>query len=294
MKIFRWEHELHLVIALSLILAAVIFLDGGGLLHYLRVALGLPFVLFFPGYVLIAALFPKKDDLDGIERTALSFGLSIAVVPLIGLALNYTPWGIRLVPVLSSLIVFIIIMSGLALYRRKKLPEEERYLPVFEIELPVWGEISTLDKVLTVLLMASILFAVGSICYVVAAPKVGEKFTEFYILGMSGKADGYPSDLQVGEEGEVIVGVVNHEYCDLNYYVEIKLGDTRLPLSGPIALGHEQKWEEPVSFSYDRPQEKLKVEFLLYREGDTRPYRSLHLWVNVHEPGEGEDESEEP
>jgi len=294
MKIFRWEHELHLIIALSLILVAVIFLDGGGLLHYLRVALGLPFVLFFPGYVLIAALFPKKDDLDGIERTALSFGLSIAVVPLIGLALNYTPWGIRLVPVLSSLVVFVVIMSGLALYRRKKLPEEERYLPVFEIELPVWGEISTLDKVLTVLLMASILFAVGSICYVVAAPKVGERFTEFYILGMSGKADGYPSDLQVGEEGEVIVGVVNHEYCDLNYYVEIKLGDTRLPLRGPIALGHEQKWEEPVSFSYDRPQEKLKVEFLLYREGDTRPYRSLHLWVNVHEPGEGDDESEEP
>jgi uncharacterized membrane protein len=294
MKIFRWEHELHLIIALSLILVAVIFLDGGGLLHYLRVALGLPFVLFFPGYVLIAALFPKKDDLDGIERTALSFGLSIAVVPLIGLALNYTPWGIRLVPVLSSLVVFVVIMSGLALYRRKKLPEEERYLPVFEIELPVWGEISTLDKVLTVLLMASVLFAVGSICYVVAAPKVGERFTEFYILGMSGKADGYPSDLQVGAEGEVIVGIVNHEYCDLNYYVEIKLGDTRLPLRGPIALGHEQKWEEPVSFSYDRPQEKLKVEFLLYREGDTRPYRSLHLWVNVHEPGEGDDESEEP
>jgi len=38
-----------------------------------------------------AALFPGKDDLDGIERIALSFGLSIAVVPLMGLALNYTP-----------------------------------------------------------------------------------------------------------------------------------------------------------------------------------------------------------
>jgi uncharacterized membrane protein len=33
-------------------------------------------VLFLPGYALIAALFPRKDDLDGIERIALSFGLT--------------------------------------------------------------------------------------------------------------------------------------------------------------------------------------------------------------------------
>jgi uncharacterized membrane protein len=68
-----------------------------------REFLGLPLVLFLPGYSLIAALFPAKSDLDGIERTALSFGLSIAVVPLIGLGLNYTPWSIRLVPILICL-----------------------------------------------------------------------------------------------------------------------------------------------------------------------------------------------
>jgi len=44
-------------------------------------------VLFLPGYTLIATLFPRKDDLDGIERVALSFGLSIAITPLLGLAL---------------------------------------------------------------------------------------------------------------------------------------------------------------------------------------------------------------
>ncbi|CAD7776854.1 hypothetical protein FHEFKHOI_02017 [Candidatus Methanoperedenaceae archaeon GB50] len=69
----------------------------------IRMLLGLPLVLFLPGYSLIAVLFPRRDDLSVIERIALSFGLSIAVVPLLGLALNYTPLGIRLSPVLITL-----------------------------------------------------------------------------------------------------------------------------------------------------------------------------------------------
>ncbi|MCK4222104.1 MAG: DUF1616 domain-containing protein, partial [Dehalococcoidia bacterium] len=74
-----------IVIANLALLPAALFTTGP-----LRIVLGLPFLLFSPGYALIAALFPKKGSLDGIERIALSFGLSIAVVPLIGLILNYT------------------------------------------------------------------------------------------------------------------------------------------------------------------------------------------------------------
>ena len=84
----------------------------------IRILLGLPLVLFLPGYSLIAALFPRKADLDGLERTALSFGLSIAVVPLLGLALNYTPFGIRLSPVLVVLSVFTIVLAAVAYVRR--------------------------------------------------------------------------------------------------------------------------------------------------------------------------------
>ncbi len=42
----------------------------------------------------------------------------------------------------------------------------------------------------------------------------GERFTEFYILGLEGKADNYPDELTVGEEGRVILGIVNHEHED--------------------------------------------------------------------------------
>jgi uncharacterized membrane protein len=94
----------------------------------IRIILGLPLVLFLPGYSLIAALFPRKYDLDGIERIALSFGLSIAVVPLLGLALNYTPFGIRLAPVLTVLSVFTISLAMGAYARRSMIPEEDRFV----------------------------------------------------------------------------------------------------------------------------------------------------------------------
>ena len=84
-----------------------------------RIILGLLLVLFLPGYSLIAALFPGKD---GIERIALSFKLSIPVVPRSGLALNYMPFGIRLVPVLLGLSLFTILLALVACVRRRGFP----------------------------------------------------------------------------------------------------------------------------------------------------------------------------
>ena len=127
--------DLALVIALTL--ACILFVLAPWLNETpVRVLLGLLLVLFLPGYSLVAALFPRKDDLDGIERIALSFGLSIAVVPLIGLALNYTPLGIRLVPVLLGLSLFTVLLAVVAGVRRVWMPEAERFVVV----VAGWGQ----------------------------------------------------------------------------------------------------------------------------------------------------------
>ncbi len=197
-----------------------------------RIPLGLLMVLFVPGYALIAALFPKIEDLEGIERTALSFGLSIAVVPLIGLALNYTPWGIRLTPVVVSLVIFTLAMAAAAFWRRMSLPAEERFSIQFREKIDALkAEISTdeksrLDKALTVILIITIIMSIAALVYVVVTPKQGEKFTEFYILGLGGKAYDYPTNVQAGNNSTIIVGVVNHEYTLVNYTMQILLNDT--------------------------------------------------------------------
>jgi hypothetical protein len=93
-------------------------------LVYIRYVLGTIFVLWLPGYSFIKALFPtgatnKKSsgNIDSIERTALSIGLSLALVPIVGLLLNYTPWGIRLTPIVLSLLALTTIFATAAIIR---------------------------------------------------------------------------------------------------------------------------------------------------------------------------------
>lgn len=252
-----------------------------------RIILGLPFLLFFPGYTLIAALFPKKGSLGGVERVALSFGLSIAVVPLIGLVLNFTPWGIRLDPILISLAVFIIATSGVAWYRREKLAPEERFRVPFNFRLPSWQGQSMPDKVLSVVIAV----AIGTLGYVVATPRVGERFTEFYILGPEGKAANYTTELKMGEEGRMILGIVNHERERASYKVEVWIdgekaklrieGEDRDEIS--VELENEEEWREEVGFVPQKAGEKQKVEFVLYKEGEPYFEEPLCLWVDVEE-----------
>lgn len=85
---------------------------------FARYVLGSIMVLFLPGYSLVEALYPGGEDLKPLERLALSIGLSLAVVPLIGLMLNDTPWGIRLTPITISLVLFTETMALVASIRR--------------------------------------------------------------------------------------------------------------------------------------------------------------------------------
>mgnify|MGYP000079450399 CR=1 FL=1 len=97
---------------------ALIALSPPPPLLYLRYVLGSAFVLYLPGASLIELLYPKRGDLSQLERLALSLGLSLALVPLVGLLLNYTPWGIRLAPVTASLTALSTALALGAAYRK--------------------------------------------------------------------------------------------------------------------------------------------------------------------------------
>ena len=123
-----------ITMALTVITVIVVFTisENAYPLVYIRYVLGTMFILWLPGYAFIKALFPQhlpftrglahtletsEKNLDIIERIALSLGMSLALVPIVGLLLNYTPWGIRLTPIVLSLLALTTIFATAALIR---------------------------------------------------------------------------------------------------------------------------------------------------------------------------------
>jgi len=115
-----WEKSLWFyasIIASVFSALAVYMIPANSPLLVLRWVLGLLFVLFLPGYVAIQAIYPSAE-LYGFDRLALSVALSIVLDMFSGLALNYTPWRLRLTPILLLLGTLTICFAILALARQ--------------------------------------------------------------------------------------------------------------------------------------------------------------------------------
>jgi uncharacterized membrane protein len=270
------NHILYVINALTLLLILIItFLSD----NVLRIILGLPFVLFFPGYALLSALFPRKGNLNDIERFVLDFGLSLAIVPLIGLALNYTSWGITLNSMLISLAVFVAVTSIVAWFRQWKLPDAEKF--AFNIGLASWGKRNFVEKILSIILVFVILGTIGVVVYTIAVPKTSEKFSEFYVLNSEGKGNDYPVELNLGDTGKVTLGIANREQQDVSYKIETKIYGVPVSTIGPIILKNDEKYEAIATFIPQEVANHQKVEFLLFKNESLAPYMELHIWVDV-------------
>lgn len=250
----------------------------------------------------------REGSIDGIERVALSFGLSIAITPLIGLVLNFTPFGIRLVPIVLSIGGFTLLASAVAALRRQELPAEERFRVPYRAwagaaRAELFAPETRLDAVLNVVLVVSLLLAVSSVGYAVLVPKSGESFSELYLLteNESGAlvADDYPQNFTVGQSKPVVVGVGNQEHEQVDYSVIAELqrvstqnnsttvreSRTLDRFTRTIPANESANWTHDVTPTLTG--ERLRLTYLLYRGSPPanptveNAYRETHLWVNV-------------
>jgi len=119
----RWSRWFWIVVGLIVLTVLSVFLipSEAVSIAYIRWIFGFIFILFLPGYCFVEALFPKREELDDIERVALGIGLSLAISPLTALVLNFTPWGIRLIPVIVSLVGVTLVCALVAVARKFQL-----------------------------------------------------------------------------------------------------------------------------------------------------------------------------
>lgn len=165
------------------------------------------------------------------------------------------------------------------------------------------------------LLVASVILALGSVSYAAAVPTHGEQFSEFYLLTENDEgelvADGYPSEVVHGESTSVVIGITNHEHESTEYTVVVQLQAVETGGGGTATanetanaseiqvVDREQldqfsaqlEHNETVHHDHElRPTmagESLRVQYLLYSgESPAEPteenaYRSVQLWVDV-------------
>ncbi len=96
------------------------------ILNIINIIFSIVFILFLPGNIISFIFFPLKN-IDLIERIALSFSLSIAIVPLIvfylnllGIPINKPSVTLQILLIIIVSLIIILIRHYLTKYVKKR------------------------------------------------------------------------------------------------------------------------------------------------------------------------------
>lgn len=113
---------------LNVISLSLAFFTSLNYMDSFRVVFGSVYVLFIPGFIISYIFFPKTSDsneeedkgIDWLERIALSFALSIAIVPLAVFYLNLIGIKINFINTFFTILGIILISSVILLFKKNK------------------------------------------------------------------------------------------------------------------------------------------------------------------------------
>ena len=292
----KYPLDLLIIIFLSIIgvICAIALPDGNAL----RIILGIPLLLLFPGYALVSLLWPENNKdgkgIGSLERIALSIGLSIAIIAILGLLLSYT-FGLTLISIITSNLLVLFLLSIIAYYRRSLLPISNRYcLDLTNQYLPFS---SASEKIIAVIIVGAIVISSGVVTYMLVNPSSNINYSEFYILDINGTTDNYPINISVNDTATVLIGIVSHENSLVNYTVVSGIGNNteieyinnwdnitiisnNTNTARNISLNQGSMFEESFTFRFTSPG-TYRVVWNLLIEGQITDYR-LHMWINVN------------
>jgi uncharacterized membrane protein len=235
----------------------------------LKVILGLPLIFVLPGYLMMVALYPKRHTITIPERIALIFGLSVVLLPGIGLLLNFTPFGIRIEPILAGTVLVSALFCALTVYQRSQLELKDQFLPLYDL---LQGKIilasmsspeskndkSLIYNVLKIGIVASIIGIIFMFYMFATTDQPREHFTEFTILDDSGLIIGKPWELESNRTYDVQININNHEGETIDYFLYLRAvpftDKWSLDLNGTDGNGSQQfqAGSEPTSLTSDQ------------------------------------------
>ncbi|ADY01247.1 hypothetical protein VMUT_1040 [Vulcanisaeta moutnovskia 768-28] len=90
-------------------------------INFIRYFVGAIFITFVLGYAVVEFVYPKGDEVSPLERFVLSLGLSITIIPIVGVILSYMPFKYTVYSVSAALTILASIMLILALARKASI-----------------------------------------------------------------------------------------------------------------------------------------------------------------------------
>jgi len=307
-------------------LAAALAAPSVPYLDAVRVAVGLPFLLFVPGYVVVTAVYPRAGTdggvdgsigvgavsghaLSGIERLVTAAIGSLAVVGAVSLAAEFSPWGIRIVPIIGGLAAVSLVGAAVAAFRRRSVSPQNcpdlaattrRVLGAIRSEFAVE---TTGGVVLNVFVVVSLVVMLGGVGYAATERPSAEQYSEFAVLTENADGEltaiGHPKNVSSNAETPIHVRISNHEGERTNYTVVVQLvwvtsqnGSTTVTEATEldqfrVAVGDGQTRSVRHTLSPEMTGEDLRLTYHFYAgpAGDdpTRATsdKSLWLWVDV-------------
>ncbi len=287
-----------------------------------RAAVGVPLLFLVPGYVTVSMLFPRAKPIENpaaldaavlpqtrslsdVERVALSFGVSVAVLPLFGLALSLTSPGITAPTVVGAISAFALTGAGIAAGRRLAVPPTDRYRihlgrRVSAARSAIFETDSRAQLAVNVILVCSLLLAMTTVGYALIAPQEGEEYTSLQLLtetddGELVAAD-YPDEIEPGESIPLVIAVENNERESTDYTAVVQqqtvedgevVDRTELEtIDYALADGESGYADRAVTPTAD--DGTVRVAVLLYDDSDApdtpttdNAYRYTYFWTDV-------------
>lgn len=278
-------------------------LESGSILRFV---VAIPALFFAPGYLVSVLLFPthatagqaghaRTTGITSLERAALSFGLSVAAVPIVA---GMVWWfDATIGPTTLGYFATIILAVGfIGWLRRMRVPAATRYNP--GVVAGVRRALATINdpspsvRRANVVVLVAIAIAVASLTLAVAAPQQGEQYTSVslgtvedgeFVLG------GYPMSIEAGDETTFDLLIANHEGEEMSYTIEAQLQeindgsvvevDHLSETTVDLADGEQAVVDHNVSPTMTGTS--LRLEFAIYGTNDDEPRETVHLWLTV-------------
>lgn len=209
----------------------------------LRLFVTMPLALFLPGYALVSVLFPadardaretaataseaRPRGIDITERLGLAFVLSLAIGPLVVLALPITEWGLAADSIAGGIALVTVVLAQLGVVRRFRTPDAERFRvsPIAGLGR-FRGDDNAVVTASSIVLVLAIGLAASALLVGFLMPVSGNGYTELalYSEDEDGElvAGALPSEVAPGESIPVTVSIENQEGEQQEYTVVVQ------------------------------------------------------------------------